>query len=46
MAGKAEDRNFGKADEVRVFPKGKREEGRLIRMGILFMCHGMCRIRK
>src|SRR5512141_1720420 len=25
MAGKAEDRNFGKADEVRVFPKGKLE---------------------
>ena len=25
MTGKAEDRNFGKADEVRVFPKGKLE---------------------
>jgi mannose-6-phosphate isomerase-like protein (cupin superfamily) len=25
MKGKAEDRNFGKADEVRVFPKGKLE---------------------
>ena len=25
MAEKAEDRNFGKADEVRVFPKGKVE---------------------
>ena len=25
MAGKAEDKNFGKADEVRVFPKGKLE---------------------
>jgi hypothetical protein len=25
MAGIAEDRNFGKADEVRVFPKGKLE---------------------
>jgi len=25
MTGKAEDRNFSKADEVRVFPKGKLE---------------------
>ncbi|HEX2695803.1 MAG TPA: cupin domain-containing protein [Acidobacteriota bacterium] len=25
MAEKAEDKNFGKADEVRVFPKGKLE---------------------
>jgi len=25
MTGKAEERNFGKADEVRVFPKGKLE---------------------
>jgi len=25
MEGKAEDRNFSKADEVRVFPKGKLE---------------------